>query len=175
MQILITAALFPPDVADPAAYIKELAARLARKHSVTILTYGHIPESVANVTIHVIPKSQSTVRRLFQFARVLRTLSREAEAVIINNAPSTEVPLIFSSWFNNRKWFLLPSDTKIIYTGWRKFFHTLALKRAQLLDIPLPQARPEILPFKKPSESVWQQYESSWEKHITTLNKLLHE
>src|SRR3989344_9051256 len=40
MKIVLATALYPPDIAPPAPYVKELATRLAANHEVTIVTYG---------------------------------------------------------------------------------------------------------------------------------------
>ena len=67
MRILLITPLYPPDIAGTAPYVKELAERLASAHTVTILTYGHIPELVPNVIIHTVEKSSLLPLRIIRF------------------------------------------------------------------------------------------------------------
>lgn len=174
MRILLISALFPPDVASPAPYVKELAARLANDHSVTVLTYGRLPESVAGATVTAVPKATSAPTRLWRFTHALWRASADVEAVIVNNAPATELPLILVSLVRRRRWLLLKSDTKIKYAGWRAWLHRLAGWRATEVQAPLPKARPEVLSFTETNEADWQRYEDSWEQHQAALTHYIY-
>ncbi len=171
MKILVVAALFPPDVAEPAPYIKELVSRLSKNHQVEVLTYGKIPESVAGVTITAVSKSTGTAKRLFEFAKTLQEKSKEFDIVLVNNAPSTELPTIFASLTSKARWFLLISDTKITYRGWRKLLFSLTTRYCTTINTDLPKKRPEVLPFKKINEQVQHEYDASWQTHITELEQ----
>ncbi|MBP6881353.1 MAG: hypothetical protein KBC35_01900 [Candidatus Pacebacteria bacterium] len=171
MKILVVSALFPPDVADPAPYIKELAGRLkAAGHAVTVLTYGTIPEAVENVSIIAVSKQLAAPARLLNFTRQLLKLGRQHDVILINNAPSTGLPLILTSPLLKYKSYLLISDTKINYTGWRKALNTVEQKNVhKIITIDLPEPRPEHHPFHPPSDQALAHYESSWKKHLQTL------
>jgi hypothetical protein len=165
MRILIVTALFPPDVAAPAPYVKELTSRLSAHHSVTVLTYGFITESVA-VTV---AKDQPAYRRLSQLYRALWSLAHDADVVLVNNAPSTELPAWAATWYVNSRWLLITSDPKIVYRGWRGWLHRLACTRLQKTALVPPPPRPEHHPFDPPSEAAWQRYEASWQQHVSEL------
>ena len=174
MKILIATALFPPDVAEPAPYVKELTKRLGVEHTVSVLTYGSLPEPVDGVSITAVPKNTSPMLRFYTFTVALYQLIKQYDVALIENAPSTELPAFFVSFFTDTKIFLQMSDTKIKYTGWRKFIHTLACSRLEKIEPAVPPARPEIISFKPYPTEAFEVYEKHWTTHtenlITTLN-----
>lgn len=170
MRILIVSALFPPDIAPPAPYIKELAARLGQSHQVTVLTYGAIPEAVATARIFAVPKRLSAPLRLIMFSSKLWWLGWQHERILIHNAPATELPLLLAGfWFRRKSW-LVVSDHKIIYTGWRHLLHRLAERCVTKTVHPatLPE-RPEVHPFKPVSPDAPERYEAAWQTHLSLL------
>lgn len=170
MKILIASALFPPDIADPAPYVKELTTRLNDRHDVSLVTYGAIPEEIPGVTITVIPKRYAAWRRIALFTFALWRGVRTHDVMFVHNAPSTELPLFLVGIFYKRKLRLILSDTKIEYTGWRKFIHTLASARVRDSITPrLPHRRPEILPFADLPARAFADYETSWNQHLSAL------
>ena len=174
MRILICTALFPPDVADPASYIKELSKRLASKHEVTVLAYGAIPESVANVKIVTVSKSIPALWRLLSFSYHLFRIGRRNDTILVENGPSTELPVILTGWLLRKKINLQLSDLKIIYTGYRKLIHQLASAIAkQVIAIPLPNHQPEWLPFTALSLTELSEYEQTWTEHLELLENNL--
>jgi len=151
MKILIATALFPPDVADPAPYVKELTRRLQEQHDVSVLTYGHIPEQVSDARIVAITKMLPAPVRLLLFTWKLLRMTKRADFVLVQNAPSTELPVWIVGILYKRKLILEMSDKKISYTSWKGTLHTHASKRVlKTLRGDLPQPRPEILPFTDP-------------------------
>lgn len=171
MKILIATALFPPDIAPPAPYVKELAARLSTNHDVRVLCYGTIPETVEEVPIDVIPKRHFAWFRLWLFTRTLFTLTRRHDVVLIQNAPSTELPAAFVGLFYKQKLQLQMSDQKVVSTGWRNFLHRFTCKRITcIVDTPLPKDRPEIIPFADYPSEAFAAYEKSWEQHLALLS-----
>lgn len=171
MKILIVSALYPPDVEAPAPYIKELATRLAATHTMSILTYGTWPEAIAKVAITAVPKHLPAFIRLFVFTKKLFLLARQADVVLLQNAPSTELPAIFVGLIYRSKFYLQTSDQKIIYTGWRAFIHRLIARLApRAITAPLPEARPEIHPFNPPPPAAMEQYEQSWQQHLAVVH-----
>ncbi len=174
MKILIATALFPPDIADPAPYVKELATRLQANHMVTVLTYGRFPESVSGVTVEYIPKQTAALWRMFLFTRALWRLTQKADCVLIQNAPSTELPAAIVGLFYKKKLLIMASDTKIKYSGWRKLVSLVAnMSSHKRLTINLPTSRPEIHPFRELSDTAHTDHETSWKKHLTTLETYL--
>jgi len=190
MRILITTPLYPPDIAGAAPYVKELARRLQDRHTVTILAYNHIPESIENVRIISIEKSAPLLIRLSQFLAALLREMGSADVVLVENGPSVELPLFFARLMKKVKvvfhtadvvalrhakqslWYHLPfllaewsSDLVIAY-------EENAKKGKQHVFLPQPLPRPEILPFEpRPTESL-AAYEASWKSHTEEIIRL---
>lgn len=169
MRILIVSALFPPDVAQPASYVKTLAHELSERHDVTVITYGVIPETIAGVEIITVPKDLPLHRRLWAMFKALRLTVPKNDVVLVNNAPSVEIPAWFASWRTSSYWHLINSDTKICYTGWRKWLRLMTKSKLHTLVLTLPLTRPEQHPFRPPSEEMWTKYTESWDRHLTQL------
>lgn len=171
MKILIVSALFPPDVADPAPYIKQLAGRLKTAgHDVSILIYGSLPETVDGVPITTVPKRLAAPLRILKFTHKLLQLGRQQDVILVHNAPSTGLPLIIISPLLKQKLYLMISDTKINYTGWRRILHSLERKQVrQVISIPLPLPRPEILPLASYPQAEFARYQQTWSEHTKEL------
>ena len=174
MRILIATALYPPDVAEPAPYVKELATRLSLQHEVTVLTYGRLVEQVETVTTVSVPKSLPAAVRLLRFTKQLYKLSRQADCVLLQNAPATELPAALTALFFKRKTFMQLSDTKIKYVGWRAFVHRIATRRVRaIIELTPPHDRPLIYPFADYPTEAFAEYERSWDEHLSVLTTQL--
>lgn len=174
MKILITSALFPPDVASPAPYVKELCKRLALGNNVSVLTYGNIPESVTDVKIDTVNKKLPAPLRLTIFTLRLRRAAKNVDVILVNNAPSTELPLLLVGFFYKKKMFLVESDQKIVYVGWRKLLHQLATSQVNsAISVDIPGNKPEITPFEDYPKTDLENWDKAWNDHITALTKLI--
>ena len=197
MRILLVTPLYPPDIAGPALYVKELAARLDGAHTVTILAYSHIPEMVSGVAIVTVEKRFPTLIRMSIFAWKLRTLLKETDVVYVQNGPSVEVPFAFISLFSHVPSILRLGDMiALTHAAQNTLFRMIlmtAMRRIHLLIIPEnippeveaitltpslsqkcvhiqnPNVRPEIHPFHEYPQSAFLAYEASWGKHIDSL------
>ncbi len=197
MRMLLVTPLYPPDIAGPAPYVKELAKRLRETHTVTILAYGHIPETVPDVEIVTVEKRLPALVRMALFTWKLIMLQRNADIVYVQNGPSAEVPFALASFFSRVPNMLRLGDTvALTHTAHRRLFHrTLltAMHRAQTLiipkttvpvvealiatptlakkcvRIPSPDVRPEIHPFHEYPKDALAHYEASWKAHIIAL------
>lgn len=197
MHILLVTPLYPPDIAGPAPYVKELATRLRKTHSVTVLAYGHIPETIPDVRIVTVEKRLPALVRMTLFTWKLIILQRNIDVMYVQNGPSVEVPFVLASFFSK-----IPSMVRLgdmialTHATHSKFFRMIlvtAMRCARTLivpenihegmgehialpqfsnkcvRIPSPDTRPEILPFDAYPKDALAQYEASWKKHITTL------
>lgn len=174
MHITLVSALYPPDVAAPAPYTKELARRLSAAHAVTVLTYGHAPELIPGVRICHVRKDRYALVRLVQFSYYLLQLGRTTDRLIIGNAPSTELPILLAGLLYQRKIYIHHTDPKIVYRGWRRVLHQLACRLSTAtLATPLPPARPEIHPLDPYPHAAFTTYESAWETHLRELTTQL--
>lgn len=198
MRILLVTPLYPPDIAEPAPYVKELAVRLCDTHEITILAYNHIPEKINGVRIISIEKYMPLLARLITFMRILYSEAKRADIVYVQNGPSTELPLVFVSLLVRTPCILrLGDETALKHGATTRAYRALLLlavryarvvvthrrtseythhiiplhdKKSSELSRPLP--RPEILPFAPfPHDSI-SAYKSSWDQHLTELESL---
>jgi hypothetical protein len=178
MKILILCPLFPPDVGAPAPYCKELASRLSG-HSVTLLVYGYLPESVPGVEIVTIDKRHLLPERLFEYTSSLRRLIKRADVVIVNNGPSTELPALLVSLKKTTPLVLCKSDP--IASAQSTVSRSYALLQRLLIArclrvIALPEQsiyqKPEVHPFKPLDEISATRRETWWQTHITELTNV---
>ncbi|MDC1205444.1 hypothetical protein N8083_01190 [Candidatus Pacebacteria bacterium] len=174
MKILIASALFPPDIAVPAPYIKELATRLSKKHTVTVLTYGEIPEQIPHVHIATVSKRLPALYRISKLTSLLIKKAKKVDHILIQNGASTELPSVVVGFFYKKKIFLQLSDQKIKYKGWRKILHQLACAKSKhVIRIKAPLQRPETLPFDDMPDEAFSNYETSWQDHLRELERIL--
>ncbi len=197
MRILLVTPLYPPDIAGPAPYVKELATRLAEAHTVTTLAYNHIPEVVSGVGIVTVEKRLPALVRISIFAWKLSMLQKNTDVVYVQNGPSVEVPFAFASFFSRVPCVLRLGDmVALTHAAHHSLFRMIlvtAMRRARTLIIPEnipvgietlltepaltkkcilipnPDVRPEIHPFHEYPKNAFVAYEDSWEKHLTTL------
>ena len=176
MKLLIATPLFPPDMADPAPYIKELATRLTKEHRVTVLAYGSLPESVSKVTFITIPKRFSAPWRLLRCTLQLFRAAAAHDRVLLQNGASIEMPAYMVSRWYRSKLMLMMSDQKVTYSGWRASLHKRLTARCLVLshhELTWPPPRPEVFPFVPKPETDFLHYEQSWQEHLKHLTKHL--
>lgn len=193
MRILLVTPLYPPDIAELAPYVKELATRLARAHAVTILTYGHLPEVITGVTIATVEKSSLLPIRLFRFLVALKKHAEHTDVIYTQNGPSVELPILLLSLISRVPLYLRIGDRVSLKNSLRStilkklLMHTIHRVRAVFIHsgddgangfavtcshidpILRPDSRPEILPFSEFPKEAFARFEDSWNTHITQL------
>lgn len=174
MKIVLVTPLYPPDIAQPAPYSKELARRLSEAHEVVVVAYAHIPEEIPNVGVKPVSKRSPLFVRLINFLFVLLRSVKGADCIYAQNGGSVELPAVLVSFVTRKPLLLCFSDAtahKRAKHGWMlKNIEHLAVRRAYKVIHTIPPQRPEILPFQKaPSEKI-AQYEMAWQKHLNELN-----
>ena len=183
MKITIVSPLFPPDAAFPAPYVKALSTKLALTHTVTVLAYTYLPETVQSVQILVIDKRQPLFRRLFAFTCALKHELKEADVVIVQNGISTELPALLLSYVSRTPMLLEQSDTKATTqtsTSWFKgAVSTLLAKRVSAIvdittgaDTYAALLPPEHYLFQSPSATALAAHKDAWERHLGRLQAL---
>lgn len=197
MRILLVTPLYPPDIADPAPYVKELAARLARSHSVTILAYNHLPEKIAGVDIVTVEKSKPLPMRLFKMFAATFRLGRKCDVLYVQNGPSTELPVALVTLLIRKPYILRLGDEAAlsfaedhflyrfvqriaILRARKSVVHAMELQQkvARMYGSALPAflerppKRPEILPFHNRPNAAIGDHERAWKAHVGALNDI---
>ncbi|MEN9920428.1 MAG: hypothetical protein RL538_321 [Candidatus Parcubacteria bacterium] len=175
MKILILSPLFPPDTGAPAPYTKELATRLGAAHEVKLLIYGYLPEGVENVPITAIDKRSTLLLRLIRFTKTLFAMSRECELIIVQNAPSIELPAFLISRIKKTPMLLIKSDPlaeERSKRGIYRLLHTLLSTRCDK-TLTLPNAslyqKAELLPFTEFDTQTEAMREAWWKQHVAEI------
>ena len=177
MKIALATPLYPPDVAEPALFSKELARRLSQRHTVTVLAYGSLPESILGVTVQSVRKQLPIPIRLLFFTYHLWRMSRNHDSLVIENGPSTELPAVLALAFTRKNIVLHMGDAKArTRTKQSKLLtmvHNRLRRQSKVLDLtPLP--RPEILPLDSYPTEAFAAYERSWEEFMDSLEATLY-
>jgi len=173
MKMVIATALYPPDVAAPAPYIKELAKRLGEKHEIVVVTYGHLPEKIPGISFESVDKRNPLIIRLLQFTFKLLSKVRNADVFYVENGASVELPAIIVSLLTLKKYVFHIGDKNahalakenILFS----ILQTLASWRAKKVFHDVPMHRPEFFPFEEYPEEKFREFEASWKKHLHAL------
>lgn len=170
MQILILTSLFPPDPGETAQYVKELASNFT-EHSVSILLYGQLPESIAGVSMHTVSKRRTLLRRIIAYTYQLYRQQKTADIIIVHNAPATELPILLISLVTKIHFIVCESDTKPLHNTSRSYriIHSWCQRRAAktiALTANEPWQRIEWLPDQTPDEAKQQKRVAWWEEHV---------
>lgn len=173
MKIVLATPLYPPEIAEPAPYMKELAKRLGALHEVTLIAYTHLPEEVPKVRVEEVDKRQPLLIRLFAFTRMLLRLARQADVVYAVNGASVELPALLVSYVCRTPFVFALADRsaheRAARSGALGLLERKAFARAKRLVRDLPPPRPEILPLEpRPAEAL-AAYDSAWAAHVRTL------
>lgn len=178
MRIVLATPLYPPEIAEPAPYIKELAKRLARLHKVTIVAYTRLPENVPGVTIVAVDKRKPLPLRLLAYFFALRKAAKDADVIYAENGASIELPAGFVSLFIKQPLIVHVGDqaahtraqTNLVLKSIERFIFS----RAQKIITDIPLSKPEILPLEPfPAEKI-AAYEQSWDMHLHTLENIFN-
>lgn len=171
MKIVIATPLYPPDIEETAAYVKELARRLSLEHFVTIVAYGAIPEEVPSVRIVVVSKRLPILLRLIAYTFALMREARRANLIYAQNGASVELPSAIATLITRTPLIMHTADPRAYQAAHQNLLRFLVqrsvywLARVVVTDMPLP--KPEILPFGPPANTA--AFEESWKQHSQLL------
>lgn len=173
MKILIVSALFPPDIAPPAQYTKELATRLATTNAVEVLHYGSRPEKIEGVLMHAVNKySAAPLRALILTVQLLR-FGWQVDKILITNGPSVELPALVASVLYKNKMTLICNDVpalnRSLASSLQRRIHTYltSLIANTISDIEHKLlVKPIIHPLLPHPTKELDMYESLWRKHV---------
>ncbi len=164
MKIVIASPLYPPDIADPAPYVKELARRLSGEHTVVVVTYGRLPEEVPGVQIMTTDKRQPALFRIIGFTVSLFRALRSADILYVQSGVSAELPALTAlSWYRPKVLLRITNGAEGLV---RHTVRHIMLRHATRISTVAALVRPEILPFAPRPEAALRAYGSAWETHL---------
>ncbi len=176
MKIVLATPLYPPDTAESALYVKELAGRLSKSHQVVIVTYGRLPEKIPGVSIVAIDKRQPIFSRLSAFTRALLKEVRGADLLYVLNGASVEFPAFVVRLLSSKPLLFCIADTRAHQNAKhhisRHVLERIISSHAKHVVSDIPPSRPEILPLEAYPTAAFEAYEASWRVHIDTLHEL---
>ncbi len=176
MKIIIATPLYPPDIASPAPYVKELAKRLKEKHEITVVIYGHLPEKVPGVSFVCVDKRHPLPLRLLRFSFALWKAVRDADMLYCENGASVELPAGLVTLFTRRPLIVHIGDPIARKNAEKnyllKYIERFAARRAREVINETPTPRPEIIPLDPTPQAELDAYEKSWNTHINTLENI---
>jgi hypothetical protein len=178
MKVVIATPLYPPDIAQPGPYVKELAKRLAAEHHITIVAYGHLPEPVDGVDILSVEKKSSLPLRLSAYLVSLFLAIRGADVLYVENGASTELPAALVSLVAHVPLILHLGDKAAHVaakkSSLRRAIENFASRRAERVIDHMPHERPEIIPFVGPDVVRQDAYEASWREHLALVGTAIN-
>lgn len=173
MKIVLATPLYPPDIAEPAPYIKELAKRLSGMYEVTIVTYGHIPEEIEGVRIQAVNKQRPLPFRLITYTFALLKAARGADVLYLQNGPSVELPAFIVSFLTGARFIMRIGDEAAHRHAQEhpllRALESSVLRRAWNIVTDSPKPRPEVLPFSEQPIAEFDAFERSWNGHVSHL------
>jgi hypothetical protein len=185
VKIIIATPLYPPDIAFPAPYIKELATRLSgdktdgSRDEIVIVTYSEIPEKIPGVQILATSKRRPLVRRLLSYTAMLMRAAQNADVLFVENGASVELPVVLISFIIRTPIIFHISDPIAHTYASQHFlyglFEKIVQSKAKKSIAEVPLQRPEILPFSQKDTDQFALYEQSWSKHLILLRKVFSE
>ncbi len=178
MRIAIATPLYPPEIAEPAPYAKELAKRLGERHEVTLIAYARLPEKVPKVRIVVVDKHRPLPLRLLSFFFSLVRVAHNVDVMYALNGSSVELPLALASLVVSRPLIIHIGDPAAHERAQKnrllRTIERFAFSRAHRVLSDMPDTRPEIIPFEPFPKEKFAAYESSWDAHIRMLEDLFN-
>lgn len=178
MKIVVATPLYPPDIAAPAPYVKELAGRLGGRHAITVVAYTRLPEQVPGVRIISVSKEQPLVLRLLDYTIALARAMRGTDIVYAMNGASVELPIILVSLGMRKPLIIGTADTAAHVRAQKslvlRLLEQLASWRARTVLTALPKPRPEIMPLEPYPTEAFAAYERSWVEHLAELENAFH-
>jgi glycosyl transferase family 4 len=176
MRIVLATPLYPPDVAWPAPYTKELAHRLSPAYQVTIVTYGDLPEQIEGARIIATSKRRPLPLRLLSYTLALRRAAYTADLIYAENGASVELPLLLVKLMSRVPVILHLGDERsrrrAAQGGFLRMIENAAKKHAKKIVANSPAPRPEILPFEDYPTNAMAVYEASWQRHLEELGDI---
>jgi len=96
MNIIFTTSLYPPEIGDPANYVKKIAQKLSKekKHDIKVITYANEVEETKSFSVIKIKKRCFLFFRIFKFFFKLLKMSKNTDLIYSQNSIASTLPSI---------------------------------------------------------------------------------
>lgn len=94
MKIIVATPMYPPEIAEPAPYVKEVSRRLSGEHTITIVSYANIVEKLPQGTFIAINKKDPLPIRLLKYTYTLFRASRAQDIIYVQGGTAAGLPAI---------------------------------------------------------------------------------
>jgi len=160
MKIIVTTPLYPPEIAEPGPYTKEVSSKLKDKLELVVLTYANFTDNDQSPKIISVPKNLSTPIRLLKYFLKLLQISKNTELIYSQSGVAASFssvlaglinkkPVIFrysedEAWERSKRLGLtdksledfLSTPSKNIKIQLIKFLQTFVLKKSKIIISP---------------------------------------
>ncbi len=179
MKIIFATPLYPPEIEDPATYVKELAKRMRGMHEIIIAAYASTAEEIPGVTVVTVSKRSPLPARLLRYLLLLFRVAHGADVIYAQNALAAGLPAVIvgrlrgipvvlhfaedEAWKNATRLRLTNKSVEAflrahghnVKTRLRMFLQGFVLRRANLVTAPSAHlARAAVYVYRVPQERV---------------------
>lgn len=102
MKILITSAIWPPEIGGPATYAEELVQRLKNQHDIKVAVFADGPEKIEGIELVSVSKKSPLLIRQIRYLKTILTLTRKADLTYAQNAMAAGVPSVIASKLSHK-------------------------------------------------------------------------
>lgn len=93
-KVVIATPIFPPEIAEPAFYIKKISKPLSEKYKISIVAFSNFPKTIPDTKIIPINKNKIFIFRFSNYIKELYKESKNAEVIYSQNAVASGLPSV---------------------------------------------------------------------------------
>ena len=101
MKIIVATPMYPPEIAEPAPYVKEVSRRLSNEHVITIVSYANMTEGHPQATFVAVNKKDPLPIRLLKYAYTLFRVSRDANIIYVQGGTAAGLPAVIVGYIRS--------------------------------------------------------------------------
>lgn len=96
MKIVLATPMYPPEIAEPAPYVKELARRISKDHEVSVVAYASTSEYIHGVTLFTVSKRNPLPIRFIKYIHILYNASKGADIIYTQGGIVSGIPAVIT-------------------------------------------------------------------------------
>lgn len=99
MKIVLATPMYPPEIAEPAPYVKELARRISKDHEVSVVAYASTSEYIHGVALFTVSKRNPLPIRFIKYIHTLYNASKGADIIYTQGGIVSGIPAVITGHF----------------------------------------------------------------------------